>query len=222
MSVVLNPGFSGYVAVEDQSGKEIFRKAITSPKEAKEFVDMHGKSVPGYSMLKASIILPRTDNIRDLSKDLFLPTFINHALKVNNFILRLFASVIAIIFDVITLIPRLIVFPFKANSDRNKTEHSLVSLVKANPDSQEAIKDGILKIKVAFQEVKMGTDPLLNMRTAKKFAVEGSLLVITKTLPESREESQFNDESIDFLEIDGEWDAQSRVEGTSKHLHVSF
>lgn len=192
MSVVLNPGFSGYVSIQDQTKAEIFRKDLSSAQEAKDFIDTYGISKPGYSLLKASFIPTRTDNIRDFAKDLFFPTFVNRALQVHSIILRIFASLAAIALDVVTFMPRLFLSPLKAICDyKNNTEHPLATLIKNHPASAQAIKNGILKINVHFQDVKINSDRVL-FRRAKEYVLDGSVPVAIKHLPQVEESLKSN------------------------------
>lgn len=54
----------------------------------------------------------------DFAKDLFLPTFINRALKVDGLASKIFTSIGAIALDLFTFIPRLIATPFRIDGDR--------------------------------------------------------------------------------------------------------
>jgi hypothetical protein len=189
MSIVLNPGSSGYIYVEDQEYTEVFRKKISSAQEAKDFMDTYGISKPGYSILKACFIPTRTDNIRDFLKDLFLPTFVNRALKVQFLTERIFVSIAAIALDSVTFIPRLFLSPLKAIYDyKNNTEHPLATLIKNHPAAAQAMRNGILKIHVHFKDVKINNDRVL-FGTAKEDEIIGTVPVAIKHLPRYEESS---------------------------------
>lgn len=219
MSIALNPGFSGSISVMGKSN-ELYRQEIHSFKEATDFVNKYGKSVPGESLWKATIIPLRTDNWKDFAIDLFLPTFINHAIKVDNIALKIIASLFAIALDIITFIPRLVASPFRAiYNNKHKSEHPLEGLLKDKPKFTQAAKSGVLKIQVKFENVAIQEDEDLNTKTAKKFAVDGFLMVTIKRLPELKaNQPEFNEESVDYMLVEGEWDAQSRETGKSRVL----
>lgn len=222
MSIILNPGFSGYVSVESDS-KEFYKQDIHSFKEATDFIDLYGKSVPGGSLLRATVIPLRTDCWGDFAKDFFLPTFINHAIKVDNVVLKIIASVFAIALDIVTFIPRLIASPFRAiYNHKHKSEHALIGLIKDKPEFTQAVKSGVLKIRVKFENVDIQTDADLNIRTAKQFAVDGYTTVTISRLPGIKEQSEFNDRTASYMEIEGEWDVQSSATGKSQHLRFAY
>lgn len=75
--------------------------------------DFHGRCPNYTSILKGCFIPLRTDSLKNLATDLFLPTLFNHALKINNIALKVIASIAAIILDLITLLPRTIATPFR-------------------------------------------------------------------------------------------------------------
>lgn len=219
MNIVLNPGFSGFISVENLKGKEVFKQNVSSLEDMGHFFQTYGKSTPGYPILKASFIPTRTDNIQDLVKDLFLPTFINHALKVHSLIGRIFASIAAIALDIATFVPRFFIAPLKAYSDyTNKDKHPLVNLLKSHSGASQAIKDDVLKIKVAVQAVKISQDPILKTKTAKEFTMNGYQLVVVKALPGIKKEAEFKHRTADYIEIEGEWDVHFSISGTSKTI----
>jgi len=114
MAVILNAGFHGHVTVQDKAGRELHQRYIASEAEGHRFIGQYGKSVvQGWSILKASMIPIRTDNCRDFCKDFFLPTFVNNALAVNNCVLKIVASIFAILWDLATFLPRFIATPFR-------------------------------------------------------------------------------------------------------------
>lgn len=120
-----NPSFNqknpyyGYIQVNDRKGNRFYHQNINDPSEAEAFIKANGISTKSHNWLKAIIIPTRTDNLKDFLKDIFLPTFVNQALNINNIALRLFASFFALALDVITLLPRLCVAPFKVKYDRS-------------------------------------------------------------------------------------------------------
>ena len=93
MSVDLNMGVVGYVAVHAINGKELYRASAHSRTEIDAWIEAHRASVAGWGCLKSSFAPVRVDHWGDLKKDLFLPTFVNLVLKINNRCLLIFAAI---------------------------------------------------------------------------------------------------------------------------------
>lgn len=67
-----------------------------------------GKRGGAFRLVKAAIIPVRTNNLKNICKDVLLPTTVNRALKIHNLAGRIFAVVFALGFDILTLPIRLI------------------------------------------------------------------------------------------------------------------
>lgn len=224
MSIVLNPGFSGYISIGNDYSRELYREEVHSFEEAKNFIDFYGKSVQGCSLLRATLIPLRTDNWKDFAKDFFLPTFVNHALKVDRLASRIFVSFFAIILDVFTFIPRLIASPFAVIYNyKNKSDHPLINLIKDNSDFELSIDSGFFEIKLNLENVNIQYDTHLNARTAKQVSIDGYVTVTTKKFHgEIEEESDFNERAAVYKEADGEWDLKSSISGNSDILRSDY
>ena len=161
MGIELKLGTTGYVAVQDTSGTvELWRKEVGSKKEAMEWMEAHSHSVRGWGILKASFFPMRVGSCKDLAKDLFLPTFINHALRVNNLFLRVVASLCAFVWDIATMPFRFISLPFRIAQHRcSPTPESklpVFQLIKENPDFKRVMEEGQVRL-VAKVEETVGT-----------------------------------------------------------------
>jgi len=223
MSISLKPVSSISVVIENESNKErLLVKKFSSVEEYYSFIDKYGKSVSSYSLLKSTLIPLRTDNWKDFAKDIFLPTFVNHALRINNFVLRIFASIFALTLDVITFIPRVIVSPFRAiynhKNHKNKIKHPLISLIENNPHSAESIKSGIVKLRVKFQDIKTFNEG----KMAHQFKVEGYMTVAIKALPFTKRKSKFNEQFAIHNKLGNTWDKPLIIKATVKYLRFNF
>ena len=67
MSGILNLGFSSEVIIHDQQGHELYKKALASREELKNFINTYGESAPYVSIIKSSIIPLRTNNWTDFA-----------------------------------------------------------------------------------------------------------------------------------------------------------
>ncbi len=160
MGIQVKLGTTGYVAVQDKSGKELWRKEVGSKKEATEWMEAHSHSVKGWGILKASFFPMRVDSCKDLAKDLLVPTFINHALRVNNLFLRIIASIGAFAWDIVTMPFRFVFLPFRIAQHRcgptPESKVPVVQLIKESPDFKRVMDEGIVHL-VAKIESTVGT-----------------------------------------------------------------
>lgn len=108
--------------------------------------------------LKSYIMPIRTDR-QSWAKDLFLPSFVNSALKVEDTTARVFSSIFAIILDiatlplrVITLIPRAIY-----NACTSPKEHPLIPYFKEK-GIPEGLQKGMLELTVLERSSKKWTE----------------------------------------------------------------
>lgn len=203
MSLGSIPSVSGYISVK-KDDVVLFQQEIRKMDafgEISEFINEKGQSVPESSLFKATIIPLRTDSWKDFAKDLFLPTVVNHAIKTDGIVLKVFASLFAIALDVVTFIPRLVISPFKAVYDRkHKTEHPLATLIKNKPGGAEAIKSGTVQIAIDFNETIVGESEKID------FSIKGSKTVTIRPLPRVINDANFTHSRRVFRKTDqGEW-----------------
>lgn len=156
MTVDLNMGVVGYVAVHDVHGKELYRASVQSKTEIDAWIETHRVSVAGWGCLKASFAPVRVDNWGDLKKDLFLPTFVNLVLKINNRCLLIFAALFALPWDVLTLPFRLAAIPIRLYEHHHLTYPDLPveTLIKTSPVFEEVKKHGVVRLFTHLEETK--------------------------------------------------------------------
>lgn len=77
-------------------------------KEEFDAVEALCKSRCNIYVIPAMLVPARTNNIKNFSMDLFLPTFFSQALKVKNTVAKCFAILSSLIFDIATLPIRLL------------------------------------------------------------------------------------------------------------------
>lgn len=127
--------------VEESPGKRyLLERFYTKRKGEGTFFAHH--SVPTTSWIKAILIPTRTHEWGCFAKDLFLPLFINYALKINNVILKFFASLPSLIVDVITIPIRLISSPYQLwKRYKQPISHPLFNYINELENSDELIPD---------------------------------------------------------------------------------
>lgn len=195
------PKYSGHIKICTKQGDELWRKEIFSSQEAQEFIQKYGKTVQKPDWVKATILPIRTDNLNNFAKDLFLPTFVNQTLKIHNVGLRSFASFFAIMLDVITFIPRVLLSPFKAFYDHYKKEpkHPLNNLLKKQVDQ--------LDIQIYQEIIELKNDEEdNNIKYANKTAEKVHCWITTKVIPGVETKNNSCEKySVGYIGNNNEW-----------------
>lgn len=108
-----------------------------SADEASEFHRIEGAlvGVDIVTIFKALLVGVRTGNLNDFAKDLFLPTYLNYAITIDESVLKIFASIAAIAFDLLFLPVRLFMCPFRII--RNATHPLRVHLIVNGVNEQQ-------------------------------------------------------------------------------------
>lgn len=101
-------------------------------------------------LIKSAFTVVRTHQLSVLAQDLFLPTFIQHAWKVNHIALKIIAVLFALTFDAITLPIRLIKCIPRVLSNKQQKEHSLKHYLKMRINNPEFYKDHHVKIRLEW------------------------------------------------------------------------
>ena len=98
----------------------------------KELTDEEFPQVQGYVQGKSTIaIIPatfkpvRTNNLKNFSKDFFLPTTLNHAIKVQHTVGKIFAILASLVLDVLTFPIRLLTVIPRVISNAKPEENQL-------------------------------------------------------------------------------------------------
>jgi hypothetical protein len=224
MSIDLNPHFNATLYIVKGSASNqgdivpsevLYEQKFNSKSDCYAFIQRNGTSIEGSSLLRATIIPTRTSNKSELLQDVLLPTFVNHALNIENLFSKVIGSMFAIMLDILTLIPRLIATPFKIKADQeNHTEHPVIALIRNNPQAAESIQSGVVKFKIVGEDVGHPSNDrkYLFYRTYNEY-----LKVVIKTLPGiSSAERGYNGSrkyymdatgmpNVEEVEKDGKW-----------------
>ncbi len=225
MRIELQPGFQGKIIVENSKKKSLYEQDCTSEKEVAEFLKTYSKSKPGWSVMNGVFYPLRTDKLSDFTKDLFLPTFVNHALEINNIALRIFASLFAIAFDLSTLPIRFLATPFRVfyNYRHPEETHPLSTLIEKESD-QTPFRENYVTIKYETSNVKMN-EPIEKeghvFQNASQETTDGTTFVALKSQVGGIK-SNFTELRVnrDYNRIDDEWDSSGSV--TTKSHRSSF
>jgi hypothetical protein len=223
--IVLTAGFSGYISIQDQNAVELFHREINSPQEGQGFLNDYGQSVDGWSTCEFSFIPIRTDNWCDFAKDLFLPTFINGALRIDHLICRIFVSIFAIAIDLVTLASRLVTAPFRAIYNcANKSEHPIIPLIANHDDTQDALEKGLVEIIIFGKQITIsqGVEGSEEFSSATETSKKVNLLVVTKELPAIQEKKMTETVIRTYEGYQGEWTVNNSYTSSDSQSRFAF
>lgn len=139
--------YEGSVKILDKHSRELYFREFKSSKEAEDFINNHGVSLPVHRWLRATLIPTRTDTLKNFAKDLFLPTVVNQALRVEGVCTKIFLLLLALPIDVVTLVPRLLLAPIKFFYDRKHPQPAHQINLLLNDSSISKVKIEIIQKK---------------------------------------------------------------------------
>lgn len=188
MSIELTPAFQANIQAKDQKGNILFTKTCSSEEEARIFLKTYGTSRQSWGVLQGLAVPFRTQNIKDLATDLFLPTFIHSALRIDNIALKLIASIFAIALDLVTMPIRFITTPFRMSDQAYyypEEKHPLALEIAQRTQPQIIVEDPVVDLCYEMQKVHVVPPTAENQFTgsATKSVVKGTLHVALRTLP---------------------------------------
>jgi|GEM_PF-4607488 hypothetical protein len=230
MGVNLVAGFQANIQIKDRESTLLYQKRCSSIEEVKDFIQQHGKSKEGWSLIQGTVIPLRTQNLKDFSKDFFLPTFVNFSLKINNIALKIIASIFAIALDIIMAPIRLFTTPVRIydNYKHPEVEHSIISLIEKNPGSQKAIDDNFVNLCYKVQNVQMSNPSVPDeegntFQRAAKSVVKGTLQIALRRMPGGiKGQSSEEKESSTYLGMNGKWIGNNFSNSSSSHYNHAF
>lgn len=192
MSITLNPGSYTTISFQNMRKEEFYNASVTE-QEIEEINEMADRSkIEGWSVLGAAFVVVRTDNWKDFAKDLFLPTFFTRTSKIESIRDAVF-STLALLFDLITLLPRACIAPFRFayNASQEKVSNPLVEFIRSKVSenhkqlAEEAIQNGKITIFTRHQKIKITPPKDQNDFERVHETIQGKeRLVVVKQLPE--------------------------------------
>lgn len=163
---------SGSIRIETKN-YIVYDTEINTLNELKTFLDDYAYSSHQFSIIHAAFVAPRTPSqLKTWSKDLFLPTFVNQALKIEPFALKIILSIGAILFDLATLIPRLILTSIRTIVNYSNSEkHPLKNIIKVHDkDTANDLDEGFVNI-IYKLDVPQEDKSLLSYKGKMKIAI---------------------------------------------------
>lgn len=108
-----------------------------------EMVGYCNNSGKAVTLFPATLFPVRTNNFANFSKDFFLPTVMNQAIKVKNVAAKVFAVIGALFLDLATLAIRLLTFIPRIILNALKEEHPLHCYLRKNENNEALDLDSV-------------------------------------------------------------------------------
>jgi hypothetical protein len=135
---------TNYIKVSNLDNKTYWQKELTNEEFQTVKTYVEGKNT--VNLIRAAVIPVRTNNFKNFSKDFFLPTVVNHALKVQHEVGEVFAILGALVLDV-TLFPiRLFTCIPRVISNAKQKENALCKYLKAEGVSKRLLASDHVRV----------------------------------------------------------------------------
>ncbi len=138
-----------YVQVTNPQNNLSWEKQLSN-EELAQVRDI-AKGQPTINIFPATLKPVRTDNWENFSKDFFLPTLVNHAIKVQHAVGKIFAILGALILDLITFPIRLITCIPRVLNNSKKSENPLYQYLQANGVDRNISESDHVTVKLGWE-----------------------------------------------------------------------
>ncbi len=174
------------IKVSNLDNNSAWEKQLTS----KEFLQ-----VKGYVQGKSTVaIIPatfkpvRTNNLKNFSKDFFLPTTFNHAIKVQHTVGKVFAILASLVLDVLTFPIRLLTCIPRVISNSRQTQNLLHTYLIAEGVDKKLLESDHVRVRLEWE--KISQFPTSHWTT--KDGVQHS---------SHSKEKHWSEENVNFIEV---------------------
>lgn len=125
----------------------------------KQLTNDEYQQVKGYvkgkdtvSIIPATFKPVRTNNLKNFSKDFFLPTTLNHAIKVQHAVGKIFAILASLVLDVLTFPIRLLTVIPRVISNAEQKENQLHKYLITEGVDKKLLESGYVIVKLEWEK----------------------------------------------------------------------
>lgn len=137
------------IKISNLDNNTLWEKQLTAEEFPK--VKSHIRGLKAVSILPASLMPVRTNNFHNFSKDFFLPTFVNHAIKVQHTVGKIFAVLGALILDTLTFPIRLLTCLPRTISNARKEQNPLKKYLINERIAPKLLKSDHVKVRLEWE-----------------------------------------------------------------------
>lgn len=143
-----------YINISNLDNTLSWEKQLSEgPEYEKVKTFVNDKSRSSVGIIKATLTPIRTNNLKNFSKDFFLPTTINHAIKVQKAASKPFAILASLILDVLTFPIRFLTCIPRIISNAKQEEHLLHKyLIKEGAD-KTLLESGHARVELGLESI---------------------------------------------------------------------
>lgn len=174
------------IKVSNLENNVFWEKQLTNEefKAVKDYVS----SKSTLTVISATFKPVRTNNLKNFSKDFFLPTTINHAIKIQHAVGKVFAILAAFVLDILTFPVRLITVIPRTISNAKQEEHPLREYLIA-----QGVDSKLLELE--HVRVRLDWESISQVPTSRRRAKDGAVHDLY------RQEKHWIEQSINFIEL---------------------
>ncbi|MFN4173724.1 MAG: hypothetical protein ACK4HV_01290 [Parachlamydiaceae bacterium] len=186
---------SGSISVYD-NGSLIYSNSL-SFEDLKKRVNEWDKEPRPVSLLRGCFIPSHSKSRKQLVKNIFAPALLNRALEIQSVALKILSIPFAFFLDAITLLPRLIVAPFKLDPEFESPIFSFIS---------RELGASSVKLRVQYEKTVIKSDDAtcLKLDESREIALTPYASINGTII--------YNNKEMTFHRVDGEWDMQSNYD----------
>lgn len=174
------------IKVTNLDNNTVWEKQLTSDEYQQVKGYVKGKDTVG--IIPATFTPVRTNNLKNFSKDFFLPTTLNHAIKVQHAVGKVFAILAALVLDVLTFPIRLLTVIPRIISNANQKENQLHKYLITEGVDKKLLESDHVRVRLEWE--KTSQDPTQYWTT--KDGVQHS---------KHRQENHWREEQVNFIEV---------------------
>ena len=128
-----------------------WEKQLTS--DEYQQVKHYNKGKSTVSIIPATFKPVRTNNLKNFSKDFFLPTTVNHAIKVQNTVGKIFAVLAALILDALTFPIRFLTCIPRVILNAIQQDNLLQKYLMAEGVDKKLLKSGHVRVRWEWEQM---------------------------------------------------------------------
>lgn len=161
--------------IQDTDSNVRWEKQLTD--EDYKLVENHLKGEKIVGIFSATFKPVRTNNLKNFSKDFFLPTTLNHAIRAHCFVSKFFAIPSSVILDFLTFPVRIWNCRSRIISNANRNEISFHRYLIDEGVDSKLLKSGSVRIRLEWAKTIETTNPmsLASKSIQKLYWLEGSI-----------------------------------------------
>lgn len=140
-----------YIKVSNLENKTVWEKQLNE-EEVQQVKGYIKECKSTVSLISATFKPVRTNNLSNFSKDFFLPTTVNHAIKVQNTVGRIFAVLASLVLDAVTFPIRLLTCIPRVISNSKQKENPFRKYLIDEGVDKKILESDHVRVKLGWEK----------------------------------------------------------------------